>query len=94
MSKLTLSVCKAYKNSGRFRIHKENTSKHWKHYFVEDYFDDGGWKFNSEWVNPIQAQLLKRKIVHKKRFLCSECEKLWEAYVPKNTKTIDCPECD
>ena len=57
MSKLTLSVCKAYKNSGKFRIHKENTSKHWKHYFIEDYFDDGDWRFSSEWVNPIQAQL-------------------------------------
>ncbi len=94
MTKLTLLVCKAYKNSGRFRIHKENTSKHWKHYFIEDYFDDGDWKFSSEWVSSIKARLLKRKQVYKRRFLCDECGRLWQAYVPKDTKSIECPECD
>ncbi len=93
MTKLTLSVCKAYKNSGRFRIHKENTSKHWKHYFIEDYFDDGDWKFSSEWVNPIQAQLLKQKIVHKMIWQCEYCDRQFEILGRKNSK-FECPYCD
>jgi len=95
MTKLTLSVCKAYKNSGRFRIHKENTSKHWKHYFVENYFDDGDWKFSSEWVSAFKAMILKRNQFYKKIFVCLECGRRFSAYVPKNTSEYkdECPFC-
>ena len=40
MSKVTLSVCKVFKNSGSLRFHRKNTSKHWKHYFLEYNEDD------------------------------------------------------
>ena len=95
MTKLTLSVCKAYKNSGRFRIHKENTSKHWKHYFIEDYFDDGDWKFSSKWVSSIKAMILKRKQIYKRKFVCLDCGTYYSAYVPKNTSEYkdECPFC-
>jgi len=94
MVKMTLSVSNVYKNTGAFRFHRKNTTKHWKHYFIEDYFDDGDWKFSSEWVSAFKARLLKRKQVYKRRFLCMECGKIWQGYVPKNTKSIECPECD
>ena len=95
MTKLTLSVCKAYKNSGRFRIHKENTSKHWKHYFIEDYFNDGDWKFSSEWVSSLRVPFLKRKQLYKKQFVCEECGCIYTNYVKKNQDEDDnCPRCD
>ena len=53
MSKITIAVCKVFKNSGSFRFHREKTKKHWKHYFIEDD------KFKTEWVNPVKAQFLK-----------------------------------
>ena len=96
MTKLTLSVCKSFKNSGRYSIHKENTSKHWKHYFIEDYFDEDEISFGSEWVSSIKAVFLKRKQLYKKQIYCTECESLFESYLTKNGKGNDvlCPNCD
>ena len=93
MTKLTLSVCKAYKNSGRYRIHKENTSKHWKHYFVDDY-DKDEYQFGTEWISSIKAMILKRHVWKKKRFHCLECDTIWAGYVPSKQNEIECPRCD
>ncbi|MEK0359857.1 MAG: hypothetical protein QQN53_03690 [Nitrosopumilus sp.] len=35
MTKHTIGVYQAYKNSGNLRFHKSNTKKHWKHFFIE-----------------------------------------------------------
>jgi len=95
MVKVTVGVYKAFKNSGFGRFHREKTKKSWKHYFYEDYFDDGDWEFGSEWVSGFKAILLKRKQVYKRQFYCFECGAIWERYVPKNTEHIECPNgCD
>jgi len=49
--------------------------------------------FSSEWVNPIQAQLLKRKIVHKITWQCDWCERETVFLGRKNSK-FECPYCD
>ena len=52
MSKVTIGVYKAYKNSGNLRFHKRNAKKHWKHYFIEvDDYDEEEYSFGSEWVS-------------------------------------------
>ena len=90
MTKVTLSVCKVFKNTGRLRFHREKTRKHWKHYFID--LDDG--KFRTEWVNPIKAQFLKtqkRKLLY---FICTECGLIFRGLVKKSTDTCECPECE
>ncbi len=42
-------MCKAYKNSGRFRFHRKKTKQAWKHYFI-DLEDE---KFGTEWISSI-----------------------------------------
>jgi len=95
MTKHTIGVYKAYKNSGNLRFHKKGTKKSWKHYFIDDDYErDDTEFFQTEWVNPIHAMYLKKKQLYKRQFQCHECERIWEAYVPKNTKEIECPECE
>ncbi len=95
MTKVTVGVYKAYKNSGRFRCHSKKTKKHWKHYFIDvDDYDEDEYTFGSEWVSSFKAIILKRKQVYKKQFYCFECEKWFTTYVPKNTKELEeCPLC-
>jgi hypothetical protein len=46
MTKHTIGIYKAYKNSGNLRFHKRGTKKSWKHYFVEiDDYDDDEYSF-------------------------------------------------
>ena len=90
MVKVTLSVSNVYKNTGAFRFYRKNTTKHWKHYFL----DSETWEFGTEWVGSIKARLLKRKQHYKRKFLCYECGILWQAYVTKDTTSIECPRCD
>ena len=41
MTKYTIGVYQAYKNSGNLRFHKRNAKKSWKHYFIEvDDYDE------------------------------------------------------
>jgi hypothetical protein len=47
MTKYTLGVYKAYKNSGNLRFHKKGTKKSWKHYFIEDELDDQDYTFGT-----------------------------------------------
>jgi hypothetical protein len=95
MTKHTIGVYKAYKNSGNLRFHRKGTKKSWKHYFIEiDDYDDEEYSFGSEWVSSLRAIFLKKKQLYKRKFQCPECEKVWETYVPKNTTEIECPECE
>ena len=49
MTKHTIGVYQAYKNSGNLRFHKSNTKKHWKHYFIEvDDYDEEEYSFGSD----------------------------------------------
>jgi len=90
MTKITLSVCKVFKNSGSLRFHRKKTKKHWKHYFID--LDDG--KFRTEWVNPIKAQFLKTQKRKLLKFLCLECGLIFQALAKKPTDTCECPECE
>jgi len=64
VTKITISVSKVFKNSGSLRFHRKKTKPAWKHYFLDD--KTGEWKFNSEWVNSIKAQILKLKVHNNK----------------------------
>jgi hypothetical protein len=87
-----VGVYKAYKNLGNARCHSKKTKKHWKHYFIDDEEDENN--FQTEWVSSLKAIILKRKQLSKKRFQCEQCEKIWEAYVPKKQTEIECTECE
>ena len=91
MGKITISVCKVFRNTGRFRSHRKKTKKAWKHYFV----DSEEWKFNTEWVDSITAQFLKLKKRHKTLYFCFYCNTYFYAYVKNKTQEVDCPNgCD
>jgi len=92
MSKITLSVCKVYKNSGSFRFHRKNTKPAWKHYFLDD--ETGEWKFNSEWVNSIKARILKHKVYKVRKFICEECGLVFTGVVKKDSDWCECPVCE
>jgi len=96
MTKVTIGVYKAYKNSGNLRFHKRNTKKHWKHYFIEvDDYDEEEIEFKSEWVSSLRVPFLKRKQLYKKTFICEECESVYTSYVKKNVDEDDnCPRCN
>jgi len=93
MGKITLSVCKVYRNTGRFRSHRKRTKKAWKHYFVEEDEPDEFW-FRTEWVNSITAQFLKLKKWHWRKFFCPECKSTFSGVVKNDRMKIDCPYCD
>jgi len=92
MGKITISVCKAYKNSGRFRFHRKNTKPAWKHYFLEENEPDE-YTFGTEWVDAITAQFLKLKKWHLRKFLCPECFNIFPAYVKNDRMESKCPYC-
>jgi len=95
MTKYTIGIYKAFKNSGTNRFHRKKTKKCWKHFFIEvDDYDEDEYEFGSEWVSSFKAMLLKRKQLYKRKFLCLECGSVSQDYVSKNTHTIECPECD
>ena len=92
MTKVTLAVCKVYKNTGRFRFHRKNTKKGYKHYFLSDDYTDE-YTFGTEWVDPITAQFLKLKKWHLKYFICEQCATVFSAYVKNDRMKVDCPHC-
>ena len=97
MTKHTIGVYQAYKNSGNLRYHKKGTKKSWKHYFIEvDDYDEDEYSFGSEWVSSVRAVFLKRKQLYKKTFVCLECATMFTAYVKKNATKCNepCPNCD
>jgi len=90
MTKITLSVCKAYKNSGRFRFHRKKTKPAWKHYFIDS--DDE--TFGTEWVSAIKAMILKRNVYKVRKAYCFECGLIFDAVIKKESDTPVCPDCD
>ena len=93
MTKMTIGVYKSNKNAGRFRFHRKNTKKEYKHFFLD--VDEGEYTFHTEWVSAFKAIILKRNQFGKKIFICLECGYRFSAYVPKNTKEYkdECPHC-
>jgi len=93
MGKITLSVCKVYRNTGRFRFHRKKTKPAWKHYFLEEDEPDE-YRFGTEWVDSITAQFLKLKKWHLRLFYCEECWRPFRRYVKWNRTRPDCPYCE
>jgi len=92
VGKITLSVCKVYKNTGRFRSHRKKTKKAWKHCFMSDDYTDE-YTFGTEWVDPITAQLLKLRKWHKRYFICEQCGTVFSAYIKNDRMKVNCPNC-
>jgi len=78
-----------YKNTGRFRNHRKKTKLHWKHFFLHS--ED--WKFDTEWVDSFTAGILKLKRRHLRKFLCTECARIFPAYIKNNRMKAICPYC-
>jgi len=93
MTKITLAVCKVFKNAGKNRFHRKNTKPIWKHYFLEDEDEIGEFKFRTEWINAIKATFLKTKIRHKRLAICSNCTKIFYAFVKNDKEEVFCPYC-
>ena len=93
MRKITLSVCKVYRNTGRFRSHRKKTKPAWKHYFLEGDEPDE-YNFGTEWVDSITAQFLKLKKHHKRWFFCPECSQWFFSYVKNDRTSPECPFCE
>jgi len=91
MTKVTLSISKVYKNTGSLRFHRKKTSKHWKHYFIDN--ETGEWKFGTEWVDSVRAQFLKLKKRHKRLYICSNCTRFFYGFVKNSREKITCPIC-
>jgi len=92
VTKITLSVCKVYRNTGRFRFHRKKTRPSWKHYFLSnDYTDE--FTFGTEWVDSVKAQFLKLKKRYKRHYVCLNCGTIFYDYVKKSTKEVNCSFC-
>jgi len=90
VGKITLSVCKVYRNTGRFRFHRKKTKQAWKHYFLEeDELDE--YRFGTEWVDSITAQFLKLNKKYKRHFFCFDCRTHFTAHVKKRHKKCKLP---
>ncbi len=93
MVKITLAVSKCYKNEGRFRSHRKNTKKAWKHCFLSDDYTEE-LKFGTEWVDSVTAQFLKLKKWHLRKFICTECYQVFSAYIKNDRMEATCPYCE
>ncbi len=92
MTKITLAVCKVYKNTGRFRFHRKKTKQAWKHYFLSDDYTDE-YTFGTEWVSSFKAGILKLKVHKIRKFICPECGLIFRGAVKKDSDWCECPEC-
>ena len=88
-----ISISKTYKHRGKNIIHKQNTKKHWQIMYYE-YDEDDNFKLHSKFVNPLQAFYYKLNKFYKRKFYCSECERIFEALVKKRVRGTDCPYCE
>ncbi len=93
MRKITLSICKVYRNTGRFRSHRKRTKPAWKHYFLEEDEPDE-YRFGTEWVDSITAQFLKLKKWHFRIFYCPECWLRFSRYIKYSWTKPECPDCE
>jgi len=92
VTKLTLSVCKVFRNTGSFRFHRKKTKPAWKHYFLSNDYTEK-FEFGTEWVDSITAQFLKLKKWHLRNFLCTECQSVFPAYIKNDRTKKECPYC-
>jgi len=92
VTKITLSVCKVYKNTGRFRIHRKKTKPAWKHYFLSDDYTDE-YTFGTEWVSAIKAMILKLNVHKVRKAICLECGLYFTNVIKKESDSVDCPNC-
>jgi len=92
MTKITISVCKVFKNGRRFSLHRKNTKPAWKHYFLSDDYTEN-YKFGTEWVDYITAQFLKLKKWHLRNFWCPECNTIFPSYIKNDRMKAECPNC-
>ena len=93
MSKITLSICKVYKNTGRFRLHRKNTKTAWKHFFLSDDYTDE-YTFGTEWVDAVTAQFLKLRKWHLRKFICENCHSVFTTYIKNDRMEAICPYCE
>ena len=93
MGKITLSVCKVYRNTGRFRFHRKKTKPAWKHYFLEGDEPDE-YTFGTEWVDYITAQFLKLRKWHLRKFICEDCYSVFSKYIKNDRMEAICPYCE
>jgi len=89
VTKITLSVCRVYKNTGSFRFHRKKTKKHWKHYFI-DLEDE---TFGTEWISSIKAMILKRNVYKVRKAICLECGLYFTCAIKKESDRPVCPDC-
>jgi len=92
VTKITISVCKVYSNTGKLRFHRKKTKKGWKHYFLSDDWTEK-YTFGTEWVDSVKAQFLKLKKWHKRKFICPECFTIFFAYIKNDGTKAKCPNC-
>jgi len=92
MTKITISVSKVYRNTGRFRFHRKNTKPAWKHYFLSDDYTEK-YTFGTEWVDAVTAQFLKLKKWHLRKFICTQCYNVFSNYVKNDRTKAICPYC-
>ena len=92
MTKITISVCKVYRNTGRFRSHRKKTKPAWKHYFLSDDYTEK-YEFGPEWIDSVTAQFLKLRKWHLRKFLCPECFSIFQSYVKNDRMEAICPYC-
>jgi len=93
VGKITISVCKVYKNGRRYSFHRKKTKPAWKHYFLEENEPDE-WKFNTEWVDSVTAQFLKLRKRHLRKFYCEECQNYFPALIKNDRTKVECPYCE
>jgi len=89
VTKITLSVCRVYKNTGSFRFHRKKTKKHWKHYFI-DLEDE---TFGTEWISSIKAMILKLNVYKVRKAYCFECGLYFTSVIKKESDSPVCPDC-
>ena len=92
--KIIISVSKTYKHRGRFITHKPKTKKHWQiiYYEVDEYTEE--LVLQSKFVNSLQALYYKFHKYYKRKFYCTDCENVFETFVKKRQKDVECPNCE
>ena len=88
-----ISVSKTYKHRGKNINHRNNTKKHWQIMYY-DYDQDDNLILYSKFVNRFQAYYYKLNKFYKRKFICVECESIFEALVKKRQKSAQCPTCE
>ena len=94
--KYVISVSKTHKHRGKDIIHRAKTKKHWQIMYYDIDEDTEELVLQSKFVNTLQAWYYKFKKYYKRKFVCEECEYVFETLVKKRQHSIDvdCPNCE